>query len=75
MEIFQDIEGLVFKRLEIHVEIQDMEKFQDMEIILYMKVKPTITRSYVRQHQLLLINSMYLRCRCSVICFNLDKLQ
>ena len=28
MENFQDMEGLVFKRVEIHVEIQDMEIFQ-----------------------------------------------
>ena len=34
-----------------------------------------ITRSCVQQNRLLLINSMYLRCWCSVACFNLDKLQ
>ena len=31
MEIFQDMEGLVLKLVEIHVEIQDMEIIQDME--------------------------------------------
>ena len=34
MEIFQDMEGLVQKR----VEIQDMEFFQDSEIILNMEI-------------------------------------
>ena len=28
---FQDMEGLVKKRVEIHVEIQDMEIFQDIK--------------------------------------------
>ena len=31
MEIFQDIEGLVFKPVEIYVEIQDMEIILEME--------------------------------------------
>ena len=31
--------------------------------------------SSVLQYQFLLINSSYLRCRCNVTCFNLDKLQ
>ena len=31
------MEGLVLKFVEINVEIQDMKKFQDMEIILDMK--------------------------------------
>ena len=29
--IFQDVDGLVLKRVEIHVENQDTENFQDME--------------------------------------------
>ena len=33
-EFFQDMEGLVLNRLEIPVEIQDMEIFQDMEMFL-----------------------------------------
>ena len=31
MKIFQDMESLVLKRVEIHVEIMDMEISQDME--------------------------------------------
>ena len=31
MENFQDIDGLLQKRVEIHVEIQDMETFQDRD--------------------------------------------
>ena len=34
MGIFQDMEGLVLKIVEIYVEIQDMEIFKNMEIIL-----------------------------------------
>ena len=34
-----------------------------------------ITRSCVHRDWLLLINSRYLRCRCSVTCFNLYKIQ
>ena len=37
--------------------------------------KCVITISRVRRDRFLLINSRYLRCRCSVTCFNLDKLQ
>ena len=33
------MEGLVQKRVEIHIEIQDMENFQDMEINLDMEAK------------------------------------
>ena len=32
------MEGLVKKRVEIHVEIQDMEIFQDMKIIQNMEI-------------------------------------
>ena len=32
MEIFLDMEGLVLKCVEIHVETQDMENFLDMKI-------------------------------------------
>ena len=44
MEKFQDMECLVLKRVEVHVEIQDMQNFQDMEnfqdikIILVMEI-------------------------------------
>ena len=34
-----------------------------------------ITILCIRRYLFLLINSRYLRCRCSVTCFNLDKLQ
>ena len=34
MGIFQDMEGLALKIVEIYVEIQDMEIFKNMEIIL-----------------------------------------
>ena len=33
------MEGLVLKSVESHVEIQDMENHQDMEIVLDMEVK------------------------------------
>ena len=36
---FQDMEGLVLKRVEIYVEIKDMEIFQTMEIILDIEDK------------------------------------
>ena len=38
MEIFQNMEGLALKRVEIHVEVQNMEIFQDLKIILDMKI-------------------------------------
>ena len=37
------------------------------------QVTTFITRSRIRQYWFLLINSRYLRCQCSVTCFNLDK--
>ena len=39
MKNFQDMEGLVLKYVEIHVEIQDMENFKEMEIFLDMEDK------------------------------------
>ena len=38
-DIYQDMEGLVIKRVEIHVEIKGMEIFQDMENFLDMEAQ------------------------------------
>ena len=38
MQMFQYVEGLVLKRVEIHVEIQDMEIILGKYIILYIDI-------------------------------------
>ena len=45
-------------------------------IIMKLKIETcVINRLRVRQDRFLLINSRFLRCWCSVTCFNLDKIQ
>ena len=43
--------------------------------LLCLTLAIIITISRVQSDRLLLINSRYLGCRCSVTCFNLDKPQ
>ena len=38
MEIFQDMEGRVWKHVDTHVEIQTMKTLQEMEFFLDMEI-------------------------------------
>ena len=51
MEIFQDMEGLLLKSVKFHVEIQDMEIFQDMEVKHHTPYRTTIGKRKTLFHR------------------------